>query len=288
MATRTLSVTFEGPGVGDGVPLDDLRKTLQHVQNAVRVMVDHLSGNDVPRRGRPSKALRQASSLRLRGTSPGSLTAELTLAPPVGIGQFVDDVGQRALNAILDFGVDNSFIPPAAADHLRSIGTDLSADVGSVWLGDARNRRLVLFECGGRPARSGSQTATAVLHGWLTMVNWDKKTAQLHDSADGNVRLRFDSALDDEMVRLATKYVKVTGTGRFDKRGGWRTVEVDSIHGTRSWETSFDLDSLMDESLHAVFDPEAVVTADEPFDVEDFIGVIHQGRDVGETGSQDW
>ena len=288
MATRMLSVTFEGPGIGNGVPLEDLHRTLQHVQDAVRVTVDHLSGSDVPRRGRPSNAVRRASSLRMKGTSPGSLTAELALAPPAGAEQRVDDVGQRALKAILDFDVDSSSIPRAAADHLRSIGTDLSADVDSVWLGDARDRHLVLFECRDRPARTARLIETAVLHGWLTMVNWAKGTAQLHDSAGGNVALRFDSALDDQMVKLATKYVKVTGTGRLNKRGGWTTVAVDSIHNTKSWETPFDLDSLMDESLHAVFDPETVVTTDEPFDVEDFIGVIHRGRDVGEAGSQDW
>ena len=65
MAVRTLSVTFEGPGMDGGVPLEDLHRTLQHVQDAVRITVAHLSGSDVPRRGRPSNAVRQASGLRL-------------------------------------------------------------------------------------------------------------------------------------------------------------------------------------------------------------------------------
>lgn len=287
MAVRTLSVTFEGPGMDSGVPVEDLHKTLQHVQDAVRVTVAYLSGGDVPRRGRPSNAIRQASSLRLRGTSPGSLTAELALAPPEEVEQNVDDVGQRALKAILSFAVDSGSIPRAAANHLRSIGTDLSADVESVWLGDARDRRQISFECRGRPARVASATEAAVLHGWLTMVNWATRKAQLHDSGGGNVALRFESALDDQMVKLATRYVKVKGAGRFDKRGRWTTVTVESIHDARSWDEPFDLKSLIEEPVGEAFDPKTVVTAEEPFDVEDFIDAIHRGRDVSEPWPQD-
>ena len=182
----------------------------------------------------------------------------------------------------MDFGVDSGAIPSAAADRLRSIGTDLSADVEAVWLGDADNRRRVWFECRGRPARAAGPTEKAVLHGWLTMVNWDKGTAQLRDSASGNVALRFDSALDDRMAELGAQYVKVTGTGRFNKRGEWTKVAVDGIHDSRSPDDPFDLKSLMEASTGAAFDPGAVVTAEEPFDVEDFIDAIHRGRDVDE------
>ncbi len=151
-----------------------------------------------------------------------------------------------------------------------------------VWLGDAGNRRRVWFGCRGRPARAVGPTEKAVLHGWPTMVNWDKGTAQLRDSASGNVALRFDSALDDRMAELGARYVKVTGTGRFNKRGEWTTVVVDGIHDSRSLDEPFNLKSLMDASTGAAFDPGAVVTAEEPFDVEDFIDAIHRGRDVDE------
>ena len=40
MTAKTLSVTFEGPGTDSGVPLEDLQKTFQHVQDAVRITVE--------------------------------------------------------------------------------------------------------------------------------------------------------------------------------------------------------------------------------------------------------
>ena len=81
MARTDLNVRFDGPGVADGVPLDDWHNTLQHVQTALRLMVGYLSGNP-NQRGRPSNVVRQQSMLRLRTTKPGSLVAELALAPP--------------------------------------------------------------------------------------------------------------------------------------------------------------------------------------------------------------
>lgn len=283
MAARTLSVTFEGPGTDSGVPLEDLQKTFQHLQDAVRMTVEHLSGSDVPRRGRPSNAVRQASGLRLLATRPGSLIAELTLAPPMEDQLFDDDIGQRALEAILDLNDDgDGSVPPSAVAQLRSIGTDLSSAVTSVWLGDSRDRRRVRFECVGRPTRSPGSTEAAVLYGWLREVNWEKGTAQLHDNVGGYVALRFDPALDAEMVRLATRYVKISGSGRFNKGGGWTTVTVDAIHDTRSWDKPSDLESIMEGSGGTAFDAAAVVIAEEPFDVEDFIDAVHRGRDVRE------
>ena len=281
MDARTLSITFDGPAMDSGVSWEDLQKTLQHVQDAVRLTVEQLSGSEVPRRGRPSNAVRQASGLRLLGTRSGSLIAEMTLAPPTEGRLFADAIGQRALEAILnldDDGDSNGAIPPAAVDQLRLIGTDLSSEVSSVWLGDADDTRKIRFECRGRPTRASVPTEAAVLYGWLREVNWERGTAQLHDNVGGYVALRFDAALDAEMVRLATQYVKISGAGRFNKHGDWTAVAVDSIDDTRSWNTPFDLKSLTKEAAGAAFDPEAVITTEEPFDVEDFIDAIHRER----------
>ena len=289
MTAKTLSVTFEGPGTDSGVPLEDLQKTFGHVQAAVRITVEHLSGRDVPRGGRPSNAVRQASGLRLQGTTAGSLTAELTLPPPAEGQLFDDDIGQRALEAILCFDSDgdgNGSVPWEAADRLRSIGAGLSSAVSSVWLGDSRDKRRVRFECGSPRTRASGPTEAAVLYGWLREVDWESGTARLHNNLGEYVALRFDSALDDEMLRLATQYVKVSGTGRFNKHGDWTTVTVDDIRDTRSWDKPFDLSSLIEESSGTVFDPEAVVTTEEPFDVEDFIDAIHRARDVSEPWPQ--
>ncbi|MDE0268368.1 MAG: hypothetical protein OXI96_04940 [Acidimicrobiaceae bacterium] len=301
MDARTLSVTFEGLRIDGGVPLEDLQKTFQHLQNAVRITVEHLSGNHSPRQGHSSNMTRQASHLRLRGTTPGSLVAELALAPPMEgrlFDDFDDDVGQHALEAILSYNGDadgsvppdgdaDGLVPPAAVDQLRSIGSDLSSEVNSVWLGDSLDKRRVRLERRNRSPRSSAPIETAVLYGWLREVNWERRTAQLHDNAGGYVALRFDAAFDDEMVRLATQHVKISGSGRFNKHGVWTTVTVDTIHGTRSWDKPFDLNSLIEQSSGKVFDPEAMITTGEPFDVEAFIDTIHQGRDMSEPWPQD-
>ncbi len=126
-----------------------------------------------------------------------------------------------------------------------------------------------------------------MLHGWLKMVNWEQTTAQLHDSVGGRVSLKFDAALDAEMKRLAGQYVKVEGTGRFNRQGRRTSVTVDSIRDTRSWDEPFDPRSPAKGSRGAVFDPRAVVTSEETFDVEDFISAIHEGRDVNEPWPRD-
>ena len=289
MTADTLNITFEGPLTGGGVPLEDLQKTLDHVQKAVRITVEHLLGKETPGRGRPSEVARQASTLRLQGTSPGSLTAELTLPNPPEGKALDSEVGPRALERILSFnfdGHDTGSVPPDAIEHLRSIGSDLSPDVSSVWIGDSSEQRRLRIERRTKDPKRSRATESAVLYGWLREVNWEKGTAQLHDNDGAHVALKFDSGFDDEMLRLATRYVKVSGAGPTDKSGDWTTVTVTDIQSTRSWDEPPTLDSLMDESIAVAFDPESAVTTDEPFDVQDFIDTIHLARDISETQLQ--
>ena len=125
-----------------------------------------------------------------------------------------------------------------------------------------------------------------LLHGWLKEVDWDKGTAQLHDVMGGFTRLVFDSALSQKMQRLATQFVEVRGSGRFNADDDWASVQVDSISGTPSGREPFDLDAVLNEPNPRLFDPDRMVTAGEPFDVDEFVRVIHEGRDVrGSTGS---
>lgn len=183
-------------------------------------------------------------------------------------------------------GHDSGSVPPEVFDHLRSIGTDLSPEVSSAWLGDSSEKRRVRFDRRSSAPRQIGSTESAVLHGWLREVNWEKGTAQLHDNDGAHVVLKFDSGFDDEMLRLATRYVKVSGAGPTNKSGGWTTVTVTNIKSTRSWDEPPTLDSLMDESSAVAFDPESVVTTDEPFNVQDFIDTIHLARDISDTQLQ--
>ena len=126
----------------------------------------------------------------------------------------------------------------------------------------------------------------ALLHGWLKEVNWDKGTAQLHDVMGGFTRLVFDSALSQKMQRLATQFVEVRGSGRFNADDDWASVQVEGISGTPSGREPFDLDAVLKDPNPKRFDPDRMVTASEPFDVDEFVRVIHEGRDVrGSAGS---
>ncbi len=126
--SEQLFVTFEGPDIsGQGVSLDDLQKTLRHVQNAMRHMVRHLAG--YTKRGRPPEWLRRESALRLTGTSPGSLVAELSLAESDAL-DLKDGYGQEAIALLLEEAGDNS-LPPNVAKEWFRIGQDLSPEVKS-------------------------------------------------------------------------------------------------------------------------------------------------------------
>ena len=48
----------------------------------------------------------------------------------------------------------------------------------------------------------------------------------------------------------------------------------------RSREAPFDLKSFLEAPAPKPFDPDSVVTASEPFDVEEFLRAIRAGRDV--------
>ncbi len=281
---ENLKVTFDGPKTHSGVPLEDLQKTLQHVQNAVRYTVEHLLGLEISDRGRPKDVVRRMSGLSLRGTAPGSLVVDLALTAAAQGQLFDDDAGPRALDAILNFHGDrDQSVPSRAVDELNTIGFDLSQEVNSVWLGDSHSLHRLQFEREDTSAPSLGSQEEALLYGWLKEVDWEKKTARLYDSEGEHVSLKFDAEFGNELLRLATQYVKVTGTGRFNKRGDWTTVAVKRIDGTRSWDQPFDLRLLMEQPSGKVFDPETVITTDEPFDVDEFISVIHRARDIDDT-----
>ena len=292
MAQAGLNVTFEGRGVESGVPLEDLQKTLQHVQRALRIMVGKLAGIE-HKLGRPSKMLRQESMLRLRATSPGSLVAELVLSPPNDTHRFEQQTyGQRALNRILDWQAEDESFPETVANELHAISSDLSPDVSAVRLGDPHTGRFVefrrTFRRTNRDQTAADRVDVALIHGWLNEVNWNKRTAQLHRSDGNYVQLRFDAAHDGDMQRLVTRYVEVGGQGEFNNDGDWQTVHVKRISETRSRREPFDLDEFLNDPNPKIFDPEKIFTTSQPFDVDEFVSTIHEGRDVGRKERSDW
>ena len=284
---KQLSVTLEGPGAAEGsVPVSDLIAALEGVQDAMRLMVGYLGGR-TSRQGRPAGWVRDQSALRLMSTQPGSFVAELALESPAsGQGRF-RDYGSQAFDALKHWdGSEDSTLPRSVTARLYQIPSALPDDM-QVWLGDADDRRRVQVMARDRLIRPGPGIEEALLHGWLKAVNWDKRTAQLHRYKGDYVRLRFDAALDEEMLRSATHYVEVRGYGRLNAKDEWTSILVKQVNATRSWAEPFDLDSFLEDPNPKIFDPDKTVTASEPFDVDEFIRVIHEGRDAGLKESSD-
>ena len=121
---------------------------------------------------------------------------------------------------------------------------------------------------------------SALVEGRLMEVNWACGTAELHYIPQRVVPLRFDPALNDDMRRLATQYVEIRGRGRFNDNDEWDIIYVEQITDTRSWLEPFDLEAFRNNPDPKIFDPEKVVTVSEPFDVDEFIRAIQEGRDV--------
>ena len=132
----------------------------------------------------------------------------------------------------------------------------------------------------GAPQRAAEEPA--VLHGLLLEVDRERRTAWLREpyGPDRCVQLRFAPALDDDMRRLATQYVTVRGSGRIGDDDQWVSVRVEDIEGDRSMWEPFDREAFLNDPNPRIFDPAEVVRASEPFDVDEFIRVIREGRDV--------
>ena len=283
-----LYVTFDGPRISEeGVPVASLIAALGGVQDAMRMMVGHLGGRQ-PGPGQPPKWVREQSTLRLAATRPGSVAAELTLESPANGRPRLDDYGPQAFDAFLNWdGSEDSILPKAVTDKLFKIPSKLP-DGTRLWIGNADDPRKIEVKRRYRSPALKSKPEEALLQGWLKAVNWDKRTAQLHRRHVPYVRLRFYPQLDDDMLRLATQYVGIRGFGSFDENDNWATVQVEQITEVEARGEPFDIEAFLNGPEKKVFEPEKIVTASEPFDADEFISTIREGRDVGRKELSDW
>lgn len=281
-----LYLTFEGPSVGEsGVPVDAFAHALTGMQDAMRLMVEHLGGRQ-PGPGQPPRWAREQSSLRLTAVRPGSLVAELTLAELDG-QLSLENLGEQAVEAIYSWdGNQDSTLPPEVTNRLSAIPSELPADV-RVWLGSADTPLKTEIRRPSSVVRSAPQSEEAHLQGWLREVNWHRGTAQLHDYAGSFVRLRFSEEHAEDMQRLARQHVEIRGHGQFNQKGDWTPVTVEQITVAHQWGEPFDVDKFLNDPNLKIFDPDNLVTASEPFDVDEFVNIIHSGRDEGGKESPD-
>ena len=280
-----LHITFDGPRIEqDGVSLDDFHKTVQHLQTALRHMVIHLAGVQ----GRTPEWVRNESILRLKRPFPGSLGAELCLAPPHDSQRLLEDHGQIAIERIVRWEPDNSetteALPLPVTIALRKIQSDISSEITAIRIIEPGTGKSILVprvEKEEQATQSTGQHKAGPLFGWLNEVNWDKGTAQLHRYAEKHVQLRFDPELHEEMLRYATQFVEVRGSGRFNKSDQWTSVHVEQISGPSPWDESFDLETFRNNPNPKIFHPDLTITASEPFDVDEYNRAIKEARDVG-------
>ena len=285
MADNRLNVTFEGPGVHEGVSISDLSNTLTRVQKAVRLMVEHLAGVE-SKAGRPREWVRRRSELKLRGTSPGSLVAELELA-----SSSIDnhkqmefyDYGGDAISAILDWKADGASLPTNVADEFFGIYSGLSPNIDSVALGDSQGRRRLTIPriASRRASNAPSQTyENANIWGYLMAVDWTNKTARLERIVGKPVPLKFGDELAEDMRRFATEYAQIRGEGVISAADDeWVSVNVTSIEGDRDPYKPFDMEEFLAQPSKP-FRFEDLKPPSEPFDVDEFNRIIREGRDV--------
>lgn len=304
MATTQLNVTFKGPETVEGVSISDLNKVLARVQRAMRLMVEHLA-NVESKTGPPKGRVRRESELKIKGTSPGSLIVELELASPSHNNTLLENhtLGSEAISSILNWRpddlihssrqerdvaympqerLDNPSLPAKVVAELLNIYEGVSPNVGSVSLGGHRNIRPIVIPRPNSVRKSIRTIDDATIWGYLRSLDWPKKTGRLERIMGKPVPLKFADGLDEDMRRLANRYVQIRGTGKLDEVADeWVNVSVYNITGTRNKFDPFDKEELLDRPIKP-FDPESLhsLSPDDDFDVDEFIRIIHEGRDV--------
>ena len=283
--TRRIDLKFEGPGPdsGHGVDIDDVITAARHFRNAVRHVVADMVGIDISR-GRPNEEVRAQSEMRLVGDSKGSLIAHLEIGPAANGSIPIEDRSAAAVGVVLDSqsGSENT-LPLAARKELEELAADLPTDVSMVTIGDqVSSKRIQLQRWQTLIDPKGHLgTEEALLFGWLREVNWARGTAQVHGWGGNHVNLRFDADLAEDMRRLATEFVQITGSGNFGSSDSWGTVTVNEIVAADSSNRKpFDLDAFLNAPNPKIFDPGTMGNIDltnEEF--ESFINSIHEGRD---------
>ena len=115
----------------------------------------------------------------------------------------------------------------------------------------------------------------ALMYGRLVDVDPEAGTAVLNAYMDFRVPLRLSGTRIEAALNLKQKFVKVTGQGWFDENDQWLAVDVDEICLP---EPPRSIDEILNDPNPKIFDPDKVVRASEPFDVDKFLKGIYEGR----------
>ena len=281
---NSLIVTLDKPGADEsGVLVEDFQPVLEGVTRAVQLMVSHLGGRS-PGPGRIPDWVRDQSRLRITTVRTGSLVVEFTHDPPAGQPPQLswESHGEQAIRALRDWdGREGSTLPPVVTECLWGAASGLS-DGWQLWLGSqSEPRRIEIKRRDTDKIVPVKVEEEALLQGWLKEVNWAKGTAQLHSYTGSYVCLEFDSSLEEEMRRLATRYVEVEGTGLFSDEGDCKKVTVNALSNDPPWGEPFDTDAFLNAADAKLFYPDETLTVDlTDEEWECFNQAIREGREV--------
>ena len=115
----------------------------------------------------------------------------------------------------------------------------------------------------------------ALMYGRLVDVDPEAGTAVLSAYRDCRVPLRLSAGMVGQALNLKHKFVKVTGQGWLDKNDQWIAVEVEEIGLP---EPPRSVEEILNDPNPKLFDPDTVIRASKPFDVDEFLRVIYEGR----------
>ena len=115
----------------------------------------------------------------------------------------------------------------------------------------------------------------ALIRGRLVEVDPKHGTAILEAYMDSRVPLRFDASLEQEMLNLERNYVRVEGYGWISDEDHWIAVVIDEIAPPPPPRT---IEEILNDPDPKLFDPDTIPRASEPFDVDEFLRVIYEGR----------
>ena len=122
----------------------------------------------------------------------------------------------------------------------------------------------------------------AAIWGYLRALDWTHMTGRLEPIMGNPVPLKFADGLAEDMRRYANQYALIRGKGIIDDVADeWVCVSVHKITGTRNKFEPFDRRELLANPVKP-FNPESLpsLPPDDDFDVDEFIRIIREGRDV--------
>lgn len=121
----------------------------------------------------------------------------------------------------------------------------------------------------------GLAVEPVLIHGRVRHVDSESCTAEF-DWLGGKRLLRFAPELTHQIDALKDRFVEIQGLGSYDASGRLVEIELTDIR-----HESDEIDQLLADDKWQQFDPDNLVRADEPIDVDEFLHDIYEARRVG-------